>query len=172
VAEERQTLPYGRLGRPHGVRGEVALRPFAGGDALLEAALPLAVEVVSDRPGQARRTMSVVAVRPADQLLLIRLEGIDSREQAATLTNAELWLAREHLSALEGDEFYVEDLIGCTVVDQQGRERGQVKATFWNGAQDVLTVNGPDGELMIPAVPEFLLEVDLDARRLVVDPHE
>lgn len=174
MAEERQTLPFGRLGRPHGVRGELALRPFnADGEALLDAELPLPVELVAERQGkETRRAMTVLAVRPADQLLLVRFEGVDTREAAATLTNAELWLPRQELPPLEDDEFYVEDLVGCTVVDEQGRERGKVVATFWNGAQDVLTVAGEGGELLIPAVPEFLREVDLDARRVVVDTHE
>jgi 16S rRNA processing protein RimM len=171
VTGEGQTLPYGRLGRPHGVRGELALRPFnlEGEDSLEEAELPLAVVLVRQAD---RRDMTLVAARPADQVWLVRLEGVETREQAAALTNAELWLPRAALPALEEDEFYIEDLIGCTVVDGTGRELGTVRASFWNGAQDVLTIDGPAGELLVPAVPEFILDVDLEARRVVVDTHE
>jgi len=170
VTEDAETLPFGRLGRPHGVRGEISLRPFnPEGEGLADAALPLPVFLVRQSE---RRPMTLVAARPANDAWLVRLEGVETREQAAALTNAELWLPRATLPALGDDEFYVEDLVGCTVVDETGRVRGTVRATFWNGAQDVLTLDGPDGEVMVPAVSEFIREVDLDARRVVVDMHE
>jgi 16S rRNA processing protein RimM len=169
VTEEDEGLPFGRLGRPHGVRGEIALRPFNVKDGPPELELPLPVTVVTQ---QARRELKLVALRPANDVLLVRLEGVETRDQAAALTNAEVRLPRTALPELDEDEFYIEDLVGCTVVDREGRVRGTVQSTFWNGAQDVLTVNGPDGELLIPAVPEFVLEVDLDAQRIVVDLHE
>ena len=170
MTEQDQTLPFGRLGRPHGVRGEIALRPFnGGGEGLADTPLPAPVQLVRQ---QERRPMTLVAARPANEIVLIRLEGVDTREQAAALTNFELWLPRAALPALAPEEFYVEDLIGCTVVDLEGRARGTVRASFWNGAQDVLTVDGPDGELLVPAVAEFIREVDLEARRMVVDMHE
>ena len=170
MTEARQTLPFGRLGRPHGVRGEIALRPFnPDGNGLDDKALPAPIELVREKE---RRQMTLVAVRPANQSLLVRLEGIETREQAAALTNFEVWLPRSALPALESDEFYVEDLVGCVVVDVAGRVRGTIKSTFWNGAQDVLTLEGPDGELLVPAVAEFIRSVDLEARQVIVDMHE
>jgi 16S rRNA processing protein RimM len=170
VAEVQQSLPFGRLGRPHGVRGEIALRPFnPDGDWLSGQTLPASVQLVR---AQERRQMNLVAARPANEVLLVRLEGVDTREQAAALTNFEVWLPRATLPALDPDEFYIQDLVGCTVVDVAGRVRGTVRESFWNGAQDVLTLDGPDGEVFVPAVAEFIREVDLDARRVVVDMHE
>jgi 16S rRNA processing protein RimM len=169
VTEDDEALPFGRLGRPHGVRGELALRLFNSEDGPPDLSLPLKVTLVTD---QARREMTLVAVRPANDVLLVRFEGIESRDQAAALTNAIVWLPRAALPALDDDHVYVKDLIGCSVVDLDGRVRGTVEGTFWNGAQDVLTVKGPEGELLVPAVPEFMREVDLEARRIVVDLHE
>jgi 16S rRNA processing protein RimM len=168
--DKLDALPFARVGRPHGVRGELTLRLFNAGDQRLDVAeLPLKVFLVR---GAERRELTVVAVRPANDALLVRIEGVDSREQAAALTNAEIWLPRAALAELEDDEFYVEDLVGCTVIDTAGRERGTVRGTYWNGAQDVLQLEGAEGELLVPAVPEFIREVDLDARRVVVDMHE
>jgi 16S rRNA processing protein RimM len=170
VSAATDTLPFGRLGRPHGVRGEIALRPFnVDGEASLEDAVPIAAELVR---AEDRRSVTLVAARPAHEVWLVRLDGIDTREQAAALTNAEVWLPRTAFPPLAPEEFYVEDLIGCSVVDATGRPRGTVRSTFWNGAQDVLTVDGPDGELLIPAVAAFIRSVDLGARQLVVDTHE
>jgi 16S rRNA processing protein RimM len=167
-----ELIAFGAVGRPHGLRGEVALRPFNDDGAdLLDAPLPLAVQVMMK--GGAARALSLVAVRPAGQSLLVRFDGIAVREEVAALTNGVLWVPRDCLPAPGDDEYYVDDLIGCEVVDTAGQPRGTVRATFWNGAQDVLTVQGPAGEeLLVPAVAEFIREVDLAARRVVVDPHE
>jgi 16S rRNA processing protein RimM len=152
------------------VRGEIALRPFnPDAEALAASTLPAPVQLVRDGD---RREMTLVAARPANDVVLVRLEGVETREQAAALTNFELWLPRGALSALASDEFYVEDLMGCEVVDTEGRVRGTIRSSFWNGAQDVLALEGPDGELLVPAVAEFILSVDLDARRVTVDLHE
>src|SRR4051812_18114159 len=164
-------LPFGKLGRPHGVRGEIILRPFGGFGGIEEASLPIPVQLVPSS-GQPARDLAIVALRVASDDLLVRFEGITSRETAAALTNAEVLVPRDFLEPLESGEVYIEDLVGCTVVDQQGRERGSVSASFWNGAHDVLTVSGPDGELLVPAVPEFLVDIDVEARRVMVDLHE
>jgi 16S rRNA processing protein RimM len=164
-------IAFGSVGRPHGLRGEVNFRPFNDAAADLgEVPLPLTVRLV--REGVPRE-LKLVQARPAGQGLLLRLEGIEDRDQAAALTNGELWVPRACLPPPADDEYYVEDLIGCEVVDLAGQVRGVIQESFWNGAHDVFTVKGAEGaELMVPAVPEFLREVDLDARRVVVDLHE
>jgi 16S rRNA processing protein RimM len=143
------------------------LHPFnAGGVDPGDLSLPLDVQV-------GERGMKLVAVRPTNDAWLVRLEGVDDRDAAAALTNADLALTREALPAPEDGEFYVEDLVGCEVRDVDGRRRGVVRATFWNGAQDVLSVVDDAGvELLVPAVPEFLRAFDAEARTITVDPHE
>jgi len=138
------------------VRGELVLHPFnAGGVDLRELSLPLTVRVGD-------REMSLVAARPTADAWLVRLEGVDDRDAAAALTNVDLTLARAALPEPDDGEVYVEDLVGCEVRD-----------TFWNGAQDVLSIVDDAGvELLVPAVPEFLRELDLEARTVIVDPHE
>lgn len=167
-----ELIAFGTLGRPHGLRGELSLRPFNDeGTDLTELALPL--EVAAVQKGGARRTLFLEKARPAGDFWLVSFGGVTDRDAAALLTNAELWIPRESLPPLDDDEVYVEDLLGCQVVDEQGREHGTVEGSFWNGAQDVLMVKRPSGEeLLVPVVPDFLLSVDLEARRVVVDLHE
>jgi len=175
VDDPSELIAFGTLGRPHGLRGELSLRPFNQGGLdegtdLTELELPL--EVAAVQKG-ARRTLSLEKARPAGDYWLVSFAGVTDRDAAALLTNAELWIPRETLPPLDDNEVYVEDLLGCQVVDEQGREHGTVEGSFWNGAQDVLMVKRPSGEeLLVPVVPDFLLSVDLEARRLVVDLHE
>jgi 16S rRNA processing protein RimM len=171
MGDPSQLIVFGTLGRPHGLRGELNLRPFNDDGADLgELDLPVEVQAVQ---GDVRRTLSLASARPAGDVWLVAFAGIDDRDAAAALTNFELWLPRELLPPLDDNEVYIEDLVGCLVVDDQGREHGTVQGSFWNGAQDVLTVVGPSGqEVLVPVVPDFLLSVDLEARRVVVDLHE
>jgi 16S rRNA processing protein RimM len=164
-------LAFGVIGRAHGVRGEAVLHPYnEGGIALGDLDLPL--RVLLERQGR-REPGVLTQARPAGAGYLVRFEGIDAREQVPRVTNAVLLLPRDSLPPLEEGEYYVEDLIGCAAVDRAGRALGTVRGTYWNGAHDVLSIVDEAGaETLLPAVPDFLLEVDLEGRRLTVDPHE
>jgi 16S rRNA processing protein RimM len=162
-----ETLRIGVMGRPHGLQGEISLRPY-GGTSDLAALRSLLLE----QNGARREWVLRQARRVADGWL-VRLEGVESRTDAEALTNAPVWVPRRALPPLGPGEFYVEDLVGCQVETEGGSVLGLVQGIFWNGAQDVITV-GDDGQgkddnqLLIPVVPAFIRLVDAEARRVVV----
>jgi 16S rRNA processing protein RimM len=164
-------LALGVVGRPHGVRGEVVFHGFnPEGARLEELELPLSVEL---RRESSTRTATVSGARPFKDGSLLIFDGIDTREAAAAITGYRLWVLRAVLPPLAEDESYTADLIGCALFDLEGKPRGRVTAVFWNGSHDVLTAVDEAGtELLIPAVPEFLVSIDVAGRRIVVDPHE
>jgi 16S rRNA processing protein RimM len=168
------SLPLGVLGRAHGVRGEMTFRPYnPGGTDLGELRLPLTVELRDRSPSAGSSPATLVSARPFKDGALVRFEGIDSPERASSFTNRELCVPRAALPPLDDGEFYVADLVGCAVVDLSGRPRGTVAGCFWNGSQDILQIRDAAGEeLLLPAVEQFLREVDLAARRIVVDAAE
>jgi 16S rRNA processing protein RimM len=78
-------------------------------------------------------------------------------------------IARAALPPLAPGEYYVEDVVGCAVENEDGTPLGVVRGTLWNGAHDVATVEGPDGrEHLVPLVPDFVLKVDAPARKMQV----
>ena len=160
-------MPFGILGRPHGTAGEISLHPFhSGGCRLDTVALPLAVTI-----GDSAATITAVR-RTADGFLL-KLDGVLTREKAASLTGQQLGLPKSTLPPLGAGEFYVEDLVGCRVEDSEGRVLGVVRSVFWNGAHDVMVIGDEErGERLLPAVPEFIVAVDRLTKCVVVDPHE
>ena len=166
-----ETLAIGVLGRPHGVRGEIVLRPFntVGRIRPLTPAEAETVQLVRDGHSTSKRLQSC---RAAGDHLLVTFVGVDSPESARALTHSEVRVNRRALPALAPGEFYVEDLVGCDVVDAEGRSLGRVTGTFWNGAHDVMTVVGEgqdDGEALIPIVPGIVVAVEPEARRVRVD---
>jgi 16S rRNA processing protein RimM len=160
-----ETVVVGAVGRPHGLRGELWVRPYnAGGDALDGVG-----RVVLDRDG-VRTAYDVQAARPAGDGVLVTLAGVGDRDAAASLTLALVRVARADLPPLEPGEYYVEDVVGCTVFREDGTLLGSAVGTFWNGAHDVMTVVDASGhERLIPLVPDFVLAVDGPGRKIQVD---
>lgn len=165
------TLLIGVMGRPHGLRGEISLRPYGGGSDL--TAIP---SLLLERDGVRREWGLRQARRVADGWL-VRFEGVESRTDAEALTNASVWVPRRALPPLGPGEFYVEDLMGCQVESESGARLGVVQGIFWNGAQDVITVGDEgsahegqeqEGQVLIPVVPAFIRAVDPAAGRVVV----
>jgi 16S rRNA processing protein RimM len=165
-AYDPDTVVVGVAGRPHGLHGELWVRPFNAGGPAFEVAPSL----IFERDG-VRTTFIVDDARlAAADGVIVKLHGVDDRDAAAALTLSEVRAARADLPPLEPGEYYVEDLVGCAAVrDDDGAPLGVVAGTFWNGAHDVMTVVGPGGEeRMIPVVPDFVLAVDGPGRKIRV----
>ena len=100
--------------------------------------------------------------------LLAKLAGIDHREAALKLRGSEVSVRREALPAPEQGKYYLTDLVGLEVVNEQGQALGVVRRIFSNGAQDVMEVAG-DRTRLLPWVAAVVKEVDLPNRRVKVE---
>jgi 16S rRNA processing protein RimM len=163
-AYDPETLSVGVLGRPHGVRGDLHFRPHNASSRAFDDVRQIWIV----RDGRSR-SYDVVVMRPIPDGYLTHLAGVDDRDAAAALTLGEVRIARAQLPPLSPGEYYVEDVVGCAVEGEDGRPLGVVRGTLWNGAQDVATIEGPDGrERLIPLVPDFVVNVDAPARKMQV----
>ena len=107
--------------------------------------------------------MTLARVRGEPPRLLLSFEGVEDREAAARLTKATIEVPAVALPELDEDEFYVRDLLGCDV-EAGGEVVGRVADVLSRPANDVVVVRSAAGEeLMLPFVPEVVLEVDLAA---------
>jgi 16S rRNA processing protein RimM len=161
-------IPFGVLGRPHGISGELILRPYNPGGLGIDS-VPLPLVVTLGHSGDFMSLAIVSARRFADGFF-VKFQGVASREDAVSLTGRELRIPREALPPLGNTEFYVEDLVGCVVQDVQGKILGTVSGIFWNGAQDIMSLNGD--ERLIPVVPHFIVSVDPSKKIATVNLHE
>ncbi|HXU03642.1 MAG TPA: ribosome maturation factor RimM [Polyangia bacterium] len=164
AAYDPDTLSVGVLGRPHGIRGDIYFRPHNPRSRAFDDVRRLLIV----REGQ-RRFYDVTSMRPVADAYVAHLDGVEDREAAAALTLAEVRIARAALPPLGPGEFFVEDVVGCAVENEDGSALGVVRGTLWNGAHDVATVESDDGaERMIPLVPDFVLNVDAPGRKMKV----
>ncbi len=106
-------------------------------------------------------------------IVIAKLRGIDSREKAETMRKACVFAREEDLPPLEEGEFFLHDLIGLAVVTDAGDDVGTVDDVIEGPAQPILVVARKGKEsVMIPAVDEFVDNMDLDERRIIIRPIE
>jgi 16S rRNA processing protein RimM len=117
------------------------------------------------------RELVVAGSRPHHDRLLVTFEGVDSRTEAEELRGA-LYVTPDELRALEDDEFWEHDLVGCEVVLANGQPVGRVTGVVKGPAQDLLAVESPAGERLVPIVKEVVVDVSIDDGRITIDPPE
>lgn len=144
----------GRIGRPHGVRGELSVEPRTD-EPERRFAVGQQLRVDGDR-----RLLEVTAKRWHQGRLLLTLSGVADRTAAEGLRN-KLLLADvdEREPAGDDDDFWDRDLIGLAVHTHDGVVAGEVTAVIHLDHQDLLAVHTPDGERLIPFVEALVVEV-------------
>ncbi len=154
--------------RPHGVRGEVRVRLYNSDSELL----PLQGEVLLRPASGDERSARVDSMRGADAgHLIAKFRGVDDRNQADLLRNAEVCVPREAFPLLEDGEFYVCDVIGARVVGPRG-ELGHVLELVSYPTADVLVVKTalPEAATVeLPLIDDFIEQVDAEHHEVRVN---
>ncbi|MCV0394217.1 MAG: ribosome maturation factor RimM [Rhizobiaceae bacterium] len=153
----------GVIGAPHGVRGEIRVKPFTADPLSLGDYGPL-----SDAQG---RRLTVEAIRPAKSVVVVRFKEITTREAAEALNGVELFVDRSALPAADDeDEFYHADLIGLEARDETGAPLGRVTAFHDFGAGDIMEIMPVSGRaVLVPFTRVAVPVVDIQAGTVVVD---
>jgi 16S rRNA processing protein RimM len=156
----------GRFGRAHGVKGEVRLQSFTADPLDIARYSPLS-------SADGARLFKLTSVKPAQDMLIARVAGIDGREAAEALSGTELYAPRDRLPvATEEDEFLMADLIGCEAVLADGTIFGTIIDVPNYGAGDLLDIKPVKGgpSVLMPFTKACAPVIDIAARRVVIDP--
>jgi 16S rRNA processing protein RimM len=160
-------LVVGRIGRAHGIKGEVTVEVRTDEPELrLGAGAVLATEPASAGP------LTIETGRVHSGRLLLRFEGVSDRNAAEALRNTLLIAEVDPDETPEDpEEFYDHQLIDLDVVTSDGTEVGRITEISHLPYQDLLVVRRPDGgEFMVPFVSEIVPEIDLEQQRAVITP--
>lgn len=149
----------GRIADAYGVRGWVKVAPDGGA----KDSLPTCGEWWIGG-----KAYFVEKAKTHGATVVAKLAGVQTREEALALKGQGVAVAREALPEPENGHFYLADLIGLEVVNEQGQALGVVKRLFSNGAHDVVEVKGQKTRLL-PWVPAVVKRVDVAAGRIDVD---
>ncbi|MBO6062082.1 MAG: 16S rRNA processing protein RimM [Clostridia bacterium] len=156
-------LRIAQILRPHGVRGEVKLYPLTDDISRCRSLRECFVE----REGQ-YEPARVTGAKNAAGAVVIKLEGIETPEQAEFLRGLYLCVDREHAVKLPKGVYFVADMIGCEVFSTDGSFLGRVTDVLETNANDVYVIRG-ERRLMVPALKKLLNTVDVGSKRIVLD---
>ena len=151
-------LRVGVITSAHGIKGEVKVFPTTD-DAKRFKELK---EVILDT-GKEYIPMEIEHVKFFKNMVILKFRGYDNINEIEKYKSRDLLITRDQAVDLEPDEYFITDLIGLTVVSDQGAELGTLKDVLETGANDVYVVAMKDGkELMLPAIGDCILNVDLE----------
>jgi 16S rRNA processing protein RimM len=158
---DEPTIVVGLVTKPHGLRGELSVqnrsdnpdRWAAGGSVFAEDGRPFTIEWA----------------RPHGQRMLVKFEQVGDRSAAEGMRGLTLVVPESWLPALPEGEYWPHQLLGCEVVTEAGRPLGHVTDVIENPVNDLWVTTDPDGEeILVPALAEVIVSVDLGGRRVVV----
>jgi 16S rRNA processing protein RimM len=160
---QKPYLEVGEIVTTHGVVGECKVYPWCDDPALFRKLKVLYWDAAG------ARGVRVLGVKFVKDMPILRLEGVETVEEARRLVNRVLYAARGDIRLPKG-RYFVQDIVGCTVADAQtGAEYGVVTNVTRPANCDIYEIKTPSGEtVLFPAVPEFLGEVDVENERITV----
>jgi 16S rRNA processing protein RimM len=160
-------LLLGEVLRPHGVRGELKTRvltdyPERIGD--MET-----VYLADNEQGDKAKPYAIEGVRMNQEYALIKLKGIDDRDQADRLRALYVMVAMDDAIPLEEGEFYLYQIIGLRIITEDGETFGTLTEVMETGANDVYIIDSERyGEVLIPAIESVILKTDIEAGTITV----
>jgi len=153
-----------QIGSPHGIKGEVRVKPFGEPEMLNQYGK------LETRDG---KKFKIKRMRPQKTMMVVKFEGVNTRDEAESLNGVELFIDRAKLPEPEDeDEFYIEDLIGMNVLDEKGDQLGNILAVPNFGAGDMLEIkpSNSSSTFFLPFTREVVPEIDFENSNVKVVP--
>jgi 16S rRNA processing protein RimM len=148
-------LAVGFLRRPHGVKGEILMDVLTDFPERLKKGTLLYV-------GDEHRPLRIHSLRPHAQGMIVAFDGFRDPEQAGQLRNQLAQVRADDRPPLPEGEYYQHQLLGLSVVSDEGQVLGRLASILETGANDVYVVRSPLGkEILLPAIPDVIQEIDL-----------
>ena len=154
------SVKLGKITAPVGIKGEVRVYPYTDEPTRFSSIKKLDADGAS---------FNIEQVRYAKNMVILKLAGIDTRNDAEQMRGKEVSIKKEMLWDIPDDTFFIKDLLGCTVVSEENSYIGILNDVIQNKAQDLYEIKKEDGHtFLLPAVKEFVLHVDTQSKRIKV----
>ena len=159
---KKEYLEAGKIVTTHGIRGEVKIMPYTDTPELL-------CEFDRLFMGKDKAEIYIDRARVAKNMVIAKIEGIDTVEAAEKYRNKVLFMHRDDLE-LDEDTYFIQDLINMEVKDvDSGFVYGKITDVLQNGANDVYVIKG-DREYLVPAIPDVVISTDIDSNIMLIRP--
>lgn len=154
----------GKIVGPHGIQGWLKVHPFTEEIATLSEYPQWLVS--KDEKHWASYKVEKTIIK--DKTLLVKLSGIDDRNGSESVNKNMIGILKEELPKLDSDTYYWSDLIGLDVQNEAGYYFGTIKTMMETGSNDVMVIKG-EKEFLIPYLPDVVIKVDLEAKKVLVE---
>ncbi len=157
-------IAIGKIRRPHGVKGEVIFEPYPEYSLKLKAGKMVLI-------GKKKEAYSLRSVRSMDRNYLIAFDSLTDCDQVSHMRNVEVFVQSTQLNRPRNTAHYPHEVLGMTVVDEQGKVIGSLVEVMVTGANDVYIVkNAEEDEVLLPAIETVILRVDEEEKVITVRP--
>lgn len=160
---KEEYLVIGQITKTHGVKGEVKVIPLTDDPQRFKKLEKVLID------GEER---AIEGCKLQSKRVILKIEGINSIEEASRYKNKYLEVHREDAAPLSEGHYYIADLIGCMVFDDNDKELGKVYDVIETGSNDVYWVKGGEKEVLIPALKDIVINIDVENSRIVIKPVE
>lgn len=155
-----EKIKIGKIVNTVGLKGEVKVYNYSDSIEIYETIESIYLE---------DRLTVIENVRAQKNMVILKLEGADDRNAAEALRGKELYITEDDLPELPEGQYYVRDLIGMSVTEEDGNLLGHVTDVLQNTAQDIFEVESENGKkLLIPKVDQFVLDIDAEKREITI----
>jgi 16S rRNA processing protein RimM len=149
--------------KPRGLRGELAVIPYRVNTQSLKPGLEITLH-----KGNLSQNCCIESIKFLRDRIAVKLIGIDDQAAAIEWCGGDIEIDYEKLATLDEGEYYNFQLEGADVFEENGQYLGQVGEINNMSANDILTVNGDKGEILIPFIRQVVISVDVDNRKIVI----
>lgn len=157
-------LQVGVISSTHGVRGEVKVFPTTDDVTRFRQLKKVYLDT-----GREMLPLEIQNVKFFKQFAILKFKGIDNINDIEKYRGKSLMIDREDAVDLDEDEYFIADMIGMKVCTEDGSEFGTLKVVMETGANDVYIIDSLEhGEVLIPAIRECILDVDMDEERMTI----
>ncbi len=155
----------GKIAGAHGIKGNIKLISFAESLEIFEKDS----SVVLIGPDGNRKEAAINWIRAHGRGTLLSLKGVTSRNRVEELIGWELYIEKARLPELEPGVYYWSDLIGLDVITGDGSYLGRIETIIQTGSNDVYVVKDQENEILIPALDNVVIDIDLKKKEMQVD---
>lgn len=154
-------IEVGKIVNTHGVRGDIKINPYIDD---VEAFRDFEFIYVNDIK------LKIKGVKFVKRNPILSIEGIDSVEKAEKYRNISAYVDEEMLPELSDNEFYIKDILGLSVLTEEGETLGTVTEVYKTGSNDVYEVLKEDGKkFLIPAIAQVVKEIDIRNKKMIIE---
>lgn len=160
----KEYLEIGKITGTHGIRGEMRVQPWCDSPEFMKKFKTLYFDKKGEKAVK-------VSCRPNGHMVIMKIDGIDTVEEASKYREKVLFMKRSDAKLPEG-KYFIQELVDCTVVDADNEEKsyGILTDVSQTGANDVWHITNETGEYLIPAIPSVVIDTDVEKGIIKIRP--